>query len=182
MKGCNEPTYTPEFFHGISSNSLFVLSSCCSWSMTSTMSPWPWCYSTSAREMRRGAKSEYGSCIKTMEADRASTTADTHGLAVIAAWITRATTKATADKIEAALWANETSPVWQTCLSACAVEYTATVRRLGLGTRVAVGLAGGSARELADSQEMLAKAYNVLVMCDTQFANVRLASLPRRPA
>jgi hypothetical protein len=62
------------------------------------------------------------------------------------------------------------------------VEYTATVRRLGLGTRVAVGLAGGSARELADSQEMLAKAYNVLVMCDTQFANVRLASLPRRPA
>jgi pectinesterase inhibitor-like protein len=114
-----------------------------------------------------GTPSAYDFCMKTMEADRASATADARGLAVIAARIARTAAKATADKIQAALRANETSPARWACLSACAAEYAATVRQLGR----AAGPAGGGDRELADAQAMLTMAYGAPVTCDKQFSN-----------
>jgi pectinesterase inhibitor-like protein len=129
-----------------------------------------------------GTPSAYDFCMKTMEADRASATADARGLAVIAARIARTAAKATADKIQAALRANETSPARWACLSACAAEYAATVRQLGHAARVAAGPAGGGDRELADAQALLAKAYGAPVTCDKQFSNAGLPDSPVSPA
>ncbi|TVU39858.1 hypothetical protein EJB05_13301, partial [Eragrostis curvula] len=109
-----------------------------------------------------GSRSNYDFCMKTMQADRASATADARGLAAIAARIA----KATGDKITAALRdAATTLPRWR-CLSACATEYGAAARRLGFAARAAAG--GGLVRDIS---EVLSKAYGAPASCDAEFAN-----------
>ncbi|TVU39860.1 hypothetical protein EJB05_13303, partial [Eragrostis curvula] len=114
-----------------------------------------------------GTRHYYDFCMKTMQADRASATADARGLAAIAARIAATMAKATDDKILAALRDPATSPPRWRCLSACDTEYAVAARRLGLAAKVAAA-AGKRAR---DVRELLSKAYGAPASCDTEFAN-----------
>ncbi|KAK3124864.1 hypothetical protein QOZ80_7BG0594950 [Eleusine coracana subsp. coracana] len=128
-----------------------------------------------------GTQSEYDFCMKTMQIDAASATADARGLAVIAARIARAMANVTEDRIEAELrlrGAGAAPSARRDRLSACAAEYAATARRLELAARVAAGPAGGGARELRQAQAILFEAYGAAELCDAEFANARLPGSP----
>jgi pectinesterase inhibitor-like protein len=109
-----------------------------------------------------GDRSSYDYCMKTLQADRRSTTVDALGLAVIAARIARATAKATAEKIAQRQGA-ETVPVRRDCLATCATEYDAAVRRLGRAARDA------TSGDLQRAQTLLAEVTGTPARCEAAF-------------
>ncbi|XP_062186655.1 pectinesterase inhibitor 28-like [Phragmites australis] len=110
-----------------------------------------------------GDRSSYDYCVRTLQRDRASATADERGLAAIAARIARATAKATGSKI-AARQGYETVPARRDCLAACALEYAAAVRRLGRAARDAA-----RGRDLQRVQTLLAEVTGAPARCDGAF-------------
>ncbi|KAL6647323.1 hypothetical protein ACP70R_014760 [Stipagrostis hirtigluma subsp. patula] len=113
-----------------------------------------------------GDQNDYGYCVRTLQSDRASPTADARGLAAVAAKVARAAARATAAKI-AALQAAETAPARRGCLAGCAKEYRVAARRLRAAAEAAVS--ARVAEGLQEAQRRLWQVYGAAQRCDGAF-------------
>lgn len=107
----------------------------------------------------------YDYCVRTLQRDSKSGTADALGLALIAARMARATAKRTRAKIFALL-ANETVLARRGCLAACVREYAAAVRRLGHAVSAA---RAGPWKNVLRARTLLADARDAPELCGAAF-------------
>ncbi|CAM0903133.1 unnamed protein product [Alopecurus aequalis] len=114
----------------------------------------------------------YDYCIKFFQADKGSATADSRGLAVIAAKITKATAESTHKRI-AALKASAKEKKVRSGLDDCAELYSDAVDELDVAAK---GIAAGTSQGMNDAVANLSGAADAPPTCEDGFQELGVMS------